>query len=175
MRLDRGRWVIAALGLVVVGAACAGGADDPASGEGRTAAVYETVLGWMLDDEPDVGLDQKPEWALFVVSRSEDEIDLDVQVAVVDALDHRVFVRFIDERSEAVEADSDDESVRDGGLLIGLGAVTEEGDTVELYADRYRDGGDVDAWLITLERAGARWEIVGTPSPADVRPLPGDG
>ena len=173
---NRGRSAIGALVLsVAFAASCGSGADDPVTGEGRTAAVYESILDWMLDEESGVSVDEKPEWVLFVGSRSEGQVDLDVQVAVVEALAPRIFVRFIDERSEAVEVDSEEESVRDGGLLVGLGAVAEQGDSVEVYVDRYRDAGDIEAWLATVRRAETTWEIVGSPSPTDVRPLPPDG
>lgn len=170
----RGLRVIAILVVSVVGAACGSVADDPETSDRRTAAVYESILDWMLAQEPGVIVDEKPEWVMFVASRSEGLVDLDVQVAVVDALDPRVFVRFIDERSEAVDVDSENESVRDGGLLVGLGAVAEEGESVEVYVDRYRDADDVEAWLVTVRRSGETWEIVDPPASADVRPLPAD-
>ncbi len=170
----RGLRAIAILVVSVVGAACGSVADDPETSDGRTAAVYESILDWMLAQEPDVIVDGKPEWVMFVASRSEGLVDLDVQVAVVEALDPRVFVRFIDERSEAVDVDSENESVRDGGLLVGLGAVAEEGESVEVYVDRYRDADDVEAWLVTVRRSGETWEIVDPPASADVRPLPAD-
>lgn len=164
--------------LVVLGiavAACGDGADDPASIDGRTAAVYESILVWMLAEEPGVSVDEKPEWQMFVGSRSEGQIGLDVQVAVAEALESRVFVRFIDDRSEAVDVDSENEPVRDGGLLVGLGAVAEEGNSTEVYVDRYRDADDIEAWLATVRRSGDTWEIVDSPAPTDVRPPPAEG
>lgn len=176
MRRHRGLRVVAALVLSVTGvSSCGSSADDPATGDGRTAAVYESILDWVLDEEPGVSADEKPEWVLFVGSRSEGEVDIDVQVAVVEALEPRVFVRFVDERSEAVQDDSANEPVRDGGLLVGLGAVSEDGGSVEVYVDRYRHADDVAAWLVTARRAGDAWEIVGAPAPTDVRPLSADG
>jgi hypothetical protein len=174
---SRGLGAIATLVLLSVAAvaSCGSEADDPATGDRRTAAVYESILDWMLDEEPGISIDQNPEWVLFVGSRSEGQIDLDVQVAVVEALEPRIFVRFIDERSEAVDVDSENEPVRDRGLLVGLGAVAEQGESVEVYADRYRRAGDVEAWLVTVRRAETMWEIVGSPLPTDVRPLPADG
>ena len=166
--------MIAMLVVSAVGVACGSVADDPETSDRRTAAVYESILDWMLAQEPGVIVDEKPEWVMFVASRSEGLVDLDVQVAVVDALDPRVFVRFIDERSEAVDVDSENESVRDMGVLIGLGAVAEEGESVEVYVDRYRDADDIEAWLVTVRRSGETWEIVDPPASADVRPLPAD-
>lgn len=172
----RGLWVIATVMVSITGvSSCGQDADDPETGDGRTAAVYESILDWMLDEEPGITADAKPEWVMFVGSRSEGQVGLDVQVAVAEALESRIFVRFIDERSEAVDVDSDSEPVRDGGLLVGLGAVAEDGESVEVYVDRYRDAGDIEAWLVTARHAGETWDIVGSPASADVRPLPVDG
>jgi len=174
MGSNRGLWAIATLVLSVVAASCTSGADDLATDDGRIAAVYGSILDWVLDEEPGRSADEEPDWVLFVASRSEEQVDLDVQVAVVKALEPRVFVRFIDERLEAVEVDDENEPVRDGGLIVGLGAVA-EGGSVEVYVDRYRNTADVEAWLVTVRRAGATWEIVGSPSPTDVRSLLTDG
>ena len=174
MRSNRGLWAIAALVLCATAASCTSGVEDLTSDDERIAGVYASILDWTLDEEPSLSTDEKPEWVLFVASRSEEQIDLDVQVAVVTALEPRVFVRFIDDRLEAVEVDSENEPVRDEGLIVGLGAVA-EGESVEVYVDRYRETGDVEAWLVTVGRAGTTWEIVGSPSPTDVRPLPTDG
>jgi hypothetical protein len=172
---NRGLRVIATLVLSLVGvASCGGGAGDPVASDDRTAGVYESILDWLLDEEPGVSVDETPEWPLFVGSRSDLDVDLDVQVAVVEALEPRISVRFIDERPEAIDPNSDDVSVHDDGLLVGLGAVAEEGDSVEVYVDRYRNAVEIEAWLVTLRRAGTKWEIVGLPAPIDVRPLPAD-
>ncbi len=169
---NRALRTIGTVAVVAVGlTACSSGSDDPAAGDGRTAAVYESILHWMIDEEHVVESNERPEWVMFVAPRSEEPIDIDVQVAVVGALDPRIFVRFIDDRTEAVDADSEGEPVRDEGILVGLGAVPQESDRVEVYADRYRNSDDVEAWTVTVRRSGDTWELVGDPAPADVRPL----
>jgi hypothetical protein len=173
---NRSLWAIATLVLSVFGVtSCGGSSDDLATSDDRTAGVYESILNWLLEEEPGVSVDETPEWPLFVGSRSDLDVDLDVQVAVVEALEPRISVRFIDERPEAIDPNSEDVSVHDDGLLVGLGAVAEEGDNVEVYVDRYRNAVEIEAWLVTLRRAGTKWEIVGLPAPVDVRPLPADG
>ena len=109
---------------------------------------------------------------MFVATRSEEPIDIDVQVEVVGALDPRIFVRFIDDRTEAVAEDSDNQPVRDEGILVGLGAVPQASDSVKVYADRYRNSDDVEAWNVTVRRTDDSWELAGDPTRADVRPLP---
>ncbi len=155
--------------------ACSAAADDPTEGEGREAAVYGAILGWILDaDPPLAGDDGRPPWTMFVASRHERPIGVDVQVLVVDALDERVVVRFIDDRTEAVDDSTELRAVREDGMLVGLGAVPAEGDRVDVYADRYRDTGDVAAWQVTVERSGNVWRVIGEPEAVDVRPLPAE-
>jgi hypothetical protein len=153
-------------------ASCGSVSDDRGAGDDRTAAVYETILNWLLDEEIGVDAGERPEWVMFVASRSEQPIDIDVQVAVVAALDPRIFVRFIDDRAEAISADAESQQVRDGGVLIGLGAVPPDGDSIEVYTDRYRDSDDVKAWNMPTRRSGDSWMLAGAPISTDVRPLP---
>lgn len=167
----------AACAISTILVACTAAADDPSAGDGREAAVYEAVLGWMLDEDPqDMSSDDPEETAtMFVVSRHEEPIAVDVQALVVEALDDRVDVRFIDERGEAVAEGDEHQPVRDDGLLVGLGAVPPEGDSVEVYVDRYRKIDDIDAFDVAVQRRGATWEVVGVPAAADVRAVPPAG
>ncbi len=158
--------------IAVTLAACDTADDDPTAGDGREAAVYESILGWVLDDEPVAVADERPEWTMFVASRFEAPIGVDVQALVVEALDERVVVRFIDARAEAVDEGQEDLPVRADGLLVGLGAVPPEGDRIGVYVDRYRNVGDVQAWEVTVRRAGVKWEVAGVPVATEVRPLP---
>jgi hypothetical protein len=159
-----------AISMILV--ACSAGADNPRAGDGREAAVYESVLAWMLDEEPQRSSDERTGWTMYVESRYEEPIAVGVQALVVEALDDRVVVRFIDERAEAVEEDDEWQPVRDNGILVGLGGVPPEGDTVNVYVDRYRDIDDVDAFDIAVRRRGDTWEVVGVPAVADPRVLP---
>lgn len=156
--------------------ACTAADDDPRAGAGREAAVYESVLVWMLDEEPqrasDDGSGERLGWTMYVTSRYEEPIGVDVQAFVVEALDDRVVVRFIDERTEAVEEGDERQPVREDGILVGLGAVSREGDSVDVYVDRYREIDDVEAFDVAVRRRGDTWAVVGVPAAADVRVLP---
>lgn len=159
------------LAAVAVAAACTPTDDDPTDGLGREAAVYESVLGWLLEDEPLPEDGERPPWTMYVSSRHERPIGVDVQVRVVEALDETVGVRFIDQRSEAVDEAATEQPVREDGILVGLGAVPTEGDSIDVYVDRYRALADVEAWEVGLRRAGDTWDVAGA-TPVDVRPLP---
>lgn len=160
-----------AVGAMIL-TSCVSVSDNPAAGDDRTAAVYESILNWLLDEEGGVDAAERLEWVLFVASRSEQPIDIDVQVAVVAALDPRIFVRFIDDRTEAIDPDDQDQQVRNEGMLVGLGAVPDDGDSVEVYADRYRNSADVEAWHMAVQWSGDSWVLAGAPTSADARPLP---
>jgi hypothetical protein len=169
--------ILVVLGLtlaVVAPASCSSNGIDPGadSGDDRTAAVYEPILDWLLVGEPGIGGDEPADWVLFVASRSEQVIDIDVQAHVFAALESVVEVRVIDDRAEAIDDELETEPVKGLGLLVGLGAVPPEGDTVEVYADRYRDLEHVEAWQFTVSRADGSWEVDGEPPVTDVRPLP---
>lgn len=149
-------------------AACDQSSDDPTEGDGREAAVYELILDWVLAGEP-AAADDEP--TVFVASRHEQPIDVEVQALIVEAMDERAEVRFVDERAEAVVDGEDGLPVHDGGVLVGLGAVPPDGDRVEVYVDRYRRADDVVAWDVTVQRRGESWQLAGEPAAADVRPV----
>lgn len=157
--------------VALVAAACSSEPGGASEGDDRTAAVYRSILSWFVDAEGPLAEDHEADWVMFIATRSEEPIDIDVQAALVEGMESDVFVRFIDARAEAVDEESDNEVVRDDGILIGLGAVPDESDTVEVYTDRYRDATDVEAWLVTIRRSGDNWQVVGEPEPTDVRPL----
>lgn len=165
------RVAVAVVAAVVIAAACTPTDDDPSDGLGREATIYESILDWMLEGEslPDDG--ERPAWTMYVSSRYERPIGVDVQVRVVESLDDVIEVRFIDQRSEAVDEAADEQPVREGGILIGLGAVPAEGDSVDVYVDRYRELDDVEAWEVGLRREGESWDVADATA-VDVRPLP---
>ena len=176
-RLMQRAAAVGAAGAISMSLVACGAADaDPRSGDGREAAVYESVLVWMLDEEPprasDDGSDERPGWTMYVTSRYEEPIAVDVQAFVVEALDDHVVIRFIDERTEAVDERDERQPVREDGILVGLGAVPPEGDSVVVYVDRYREIDDVEAFDVAVRRRGDTWEVVGVPAAADVRVLP---
>jgi hypothetical protein len=160
--------------LVAVSVGCSSPDIDRGAltGDERSAAVYEVVLDWLIADEPGIGGEEQADWVLFVATRSEQVIDIDVQGHVVAALEPAVEVRFVDDQTEAIDSEVEDQPVRDLGLLVGLGAVAPDGDTVDVYADLYRNANQIDAWQFTVSRVEGSWELTGPPAPTDVRLVP---
>jgi len=160
--------------LVAVSVGCSSPDIDRGAlaGDERAAAVYEVILDRLIADEPGIGGEEQADWVLFVATRSEEVIDIDVQVGVVAALEPAVEVRFIDDQTEAIDTELEDQPVRDLGLLVGLGAVPPDGDTVEVYADRYRNANQIAAWQFTVSLVEGSWELTGPPATTDVRLVP---
>lgn len=167
--------------LTIAATACRSeGAAVPDRDE-REVGVYSAVLDWliadagMIIDATNATDDDDAEPAdLFVASRSEAPIDVDVQVMLVDLYLDRVPLRFVDVWTEAVLEDEPDQPIHDGGMLVGLGAVEPDGDVIEVYADRYFSATRSQAWVLTLERSADDWQISGEPIDSDIRPFVDD-
>ena len=146
---------------------------EVAGDDGREFSVYGEILEWILEDAPVVD-DDADSIVVFVASRSEVPIDVDVQVALVDEFADRASLRFVDQRAEALVDDEPEQPVRDSGILVGLGAIAPEGEVVEVYVDRYLSRTEAEAWVVTTESSGDAWQMSGEPAHTDVRPLPED-
>jgi hypothetical protein len=85
-------------------------------------------------------------------------ISLEVQAAVVEQLEEFATVRFVDERTEAIDDTDDREPVLDDGVLILLSPVP-SGPTPSVEAERYVDNEDSVHVRVTLERPNGGWEV----------------
>lgn len=154
--------VLTALALVGV-AGCTGTSPS----ETREAAVYEELVRWVIGVDAAAGAADQP--GVFIDSLHEDGIALEVQVDTIDRLGDELDVRFIDDQAEAL---SDDEalSVRDGGVLIGLGAVPSASPVV-VRVEVYRSLADKAAYLVALVGSGDSWRLDGEPEALPVAEL----
>ena len=136
-------------------AAC-GSADEPAT-VGSTHEAYATVIRWFVGRMP--GDADRP--VVFVEARGEGVgIDLDTQASVVDSTQSFAEVRFIDDRSEAL----DSEGVRDGGILLALGPVVAEANTAVIEADELLDEDRVTSRHFELHASDGDWVLQGEPT-----------
>jgi len=155
------RAVVLRLGLVA--AVLFGGCRDGTSAEeGSIAGLYSAAVRWLVE-EANEGESPAPE-RVFIEAVGEEGIPLEVQAEVVSQLKDVISVRFIDAREEAIVIDEPGDPIRDGGVLLGLGDVTDiDRSPVRLYADRYRDVYDVVAYELLFDRRGGTWQVTGEP------------
>lgn len=151
-------------GLVLVGVA---GCTGTSPSQTREAAVYEELVRWAIDLGATPGAGDEP--SVFIDSLHEDGIPLEVQVDTIERLGEELDVRFIDDQAEALSGD-EALSVRDGGVLIGLGAVPTSSPVV-VRVEVYRSLADNAAFLVALVGGDESWAIDGVPEPLPVAEL----
>jgi hypothetical protein len=152
------------LTVVLVGSAGAC-TDDTARGDDpnqRLIDIYSAAIPAIVTYErPDLAALDELDTVVYVAAREGVDIALDVQIGVVVALDEWATIRFIDEFEEAIVGDESEQQVRDGGVLVQLGAVPEGVTTVELGADRYERADHLLSFELSLQRRGGEWSVVG--------------
>jgi hypothetical protein len=175
------RGVLLAVGLLVTAAGC----GDPQQPQTKpTAAVYQAILDEMVaehvattttataggrsdrngrsgtsredDDAADATL-----LPVFVEPLGEGYvIDLAVQADVIRGLEDVADVRFIDQRTEALEQSSDGQPVRDGGMLVALGPLLEEVDGIQtVQVRRYIDADRSENRRAVVTESEGSWVV----------------
>lgn len=163
---QRGRSLVAvacALCLALVAASCTD--DAPSTGQDpteRLVEIYSVTVTAIVDDadlpaDPDA--DEEALLTVFLQSHDDADISAEVQVGVVNELDEWANVRFIDDMAEAVDVDTDDATVRDDGVLIGLGPVSDGDVSATVVADRYVSDDDTIVYDISVRRQGGEWTV----------------
>jgi hypothetical protein len=137
------------------------GSDEGPSAE-RGAQVYGAVIRALVSEppgHPDTDAEQRDR-VVYAGPLGEDvEISLDVQVAVVDQLEQFATIRFVDERNEAIDDDEAGKPVREGGVLLLLGAIP-DGRSPAVEATRYIEADVVARFRVAVERSGGKWKAV---------------
>jgi hypothetical protein len=138
-----------------------------------TADAYVAALSEFL---PDAAVANEDPPIVYVVPIGDGALDLDTQVAVIDALAERWDVHFVDDAQAAIKADDDDDDdaePRGETYVLGIGtikAVPPHTVRIEQYTDASRS----QAHRVTLVEHNGTWRI---DSVAMVEPevLVGDG
>ncbi|MFT7598435.1 MAG: hypothetical protein ACI8TP_001356 [Acidimicrobiales bacterium] len=150
--------------LALVTSGCT--ATEPTT-EARDAAIYREVLDALMVQAPidisEPGSDDEPSLPiLYVRSLDPSGIPLETQVAMV-AMDEAIYeLRFIDDMEEAIEIDLENQPVREGGALVGLGPIDADADAGvrgELYLER----DNVVAYRFVLQGDDQTWTVDGDP------------
>lgn len=154
------RRIRAAVAVVAFGlTGCGGG---PAAGA-VTADAYVAALSEFMPPPPGAD-DESP--VVFVVPIGETALDLDTQVAVIDAFAERWDVRFVDDPQAAIEAGRDDVARGGTANLLGIGKIhATPPHTVRV--EQYSDATNPQGHRVTLVERGGTWSV---DSVADVEP-----
>jgi hypothetical protein len=153
----RRRAILCALGAVVFAAAC--GSDKPDNPATVTAAdAYNAAIRWYLGTvpEPTGTADPKPE-IVFVAPASGKPIDVRTQAAVAAEMsdkDDVVMVQFTDVIDDALDVDLDGRPVKDDGVLLIVGDVTEVAPPLEMNVGVYRNENDDKLYSMKVIPAG---------------------
>jgi hypothetical protein len=185
-RPSRWRGIAAIAGALLLLSAC-GDDEQTVTAAERDAAIYSTVLRDMVlaeippADPAEDGSDSLP--ILYVTGADGESIAVDVQAEVVKNLKDEAEVRFVDAREDALVTDEEDdesgdddgsgtrsgagtsastageEPVQDDGVLTTFGPLPDEGTTVDVDVEIYRDSTDNQAYVVTLAGSRTQWVI----------------
>ena len=130
--------------------------DEPASStDGLSAdAVLTALVSWTVHSEaPPTTDDTAGPPVVYIAPASGETIGAGVQAAVVADTDGEATVRFADDKSEAFDDTTDDQSVHDDGVLLVVGALpTEEPATrtatTEIEVEWYRSIDDTGLYVV---------------------------
>jgi hypothetical protein len=155
LRRVKVRWfalVGVTLGLMGCGEATA------IEGTARDAAVVEQVVRATVRLDTDEPVVAPVVYAVGV----EGTIPIEVQAAVAAALVDDYDLRFADERAEAIDAGTEDEAVRDGGVLLVIGNVPSQGRSIDVEVERYESLRDVERLAVSLRWRDPTWVVTAT-------------
>ena len=155
----RGRSVVLAA-IVLVLAACS--PSPHAKAADRAGAVYDAVVRWFAKSSSS---DPDP-LPVFIEPRGEGaSIKLDVQAALVKSAKDVATVRFIDSRDEALVTNDDGTVVvADGGILLRLAPVVEEGDKIQLDVDVHDHDEQFRTLQFNVDLVNEQWTIEQPPT-----------
>ena len=154
----RGARLVARLpaSAVLVLASC--GVGHGSGANDRAIAIYSVVIRTVVTQPPggrQVTVSHAP---VFVVAAdTHAPISLEVQAGIVDALHAFATIRFVDERSEAIDDADPHKSVVNDGILVTLGRIPTGTRVVNVDAQRYERAGASASYRIRLQRSGSRW------------------
>jgi hypothetical protein len=147
--------------MAIIGLAASGScSSDEGSGAATVdgAGAITALVNWAVDDLPPVTNDngdlELP--IVYVASKNGETMDAGLQAMVVEATAQTATVRFTDDRSEAIDDASDNGAVRDSGVMLVLGELSEPGRTLDVDVERYASLDDVATFdiEITAGRSG---------------------
>lgn len=149
--------MLAAIVSVALAGASACSSNSPTSPVVRAGAVYDAVVRWFAQSST---TDPDP-LPVFVEPRGEGaSIGLDVQAELVKSTHDVATVKFIDSRDEALITNADGTVVvADGGILIRLAPVIENGKKVRLDVDVHEHDETFRTMQFDLSLVNTQWVL----------------
>lgn len=153
-----GGWVVMGLMTMTGAASCT---DDDDTGA-RQVAVLVAAIRAVVDDAPVADIDP-PLPVVYVVGAGEVEFAATVQADVAEDLQDEVDVRFADERDEAIDVDAVDAPVPDDGVLLMVGEIPANGDTIGVPIEMYRSDRDQPGLMVfSMTADDEGWTVTAT-------------
>jgi hypothetical protein len=141
--------------IVAVTASCS--SPSPENPEVRAGAVYDAIVHWFAQSSAS---DPDP-LPVFIEPRGVGaSIQLDVQAELVTSAKDVATVTFIDSREEALVTNDDGTVVvAEGGILIRLAPVVEEGQKVRIDVDVHEHDEQFRTMQFNLDLVNDQWVI----------------
>ena len=143
--------------------AVACGADHRTAADDRAIAIYSSVIRVVAPPPSTTPTTPLSDPVFVVAANSRSPISLEVQAGIVDILHDFATLRFVDERSEAIDTADPHQPVHESGVLITLSNIPPGLTNVTIEAQRYERIDVATTYRITLQRVGTSWKPVGPP------------
>lgn len=162
IRRRRGGLVCALSAALLIAAGCDSGGDGPRSVS--TADAYVAAIRWYVDTvpvpQPTVTSDSVDDGPtlVYIAPADGNPIDASAQASVVSALSDMsdsIEVRFADVRDDAIDLESEEEPVKEGGALLLVGKVAEGTPPVEVAIEVYHDVDHDESFQMRIVRNGS--------------------
>ena len=151
----RWRCGVAALAVCVVLAAACSGDDD--AGDRDVPGVYVAVIRSLAPGNTGA----MPN-LVYIEALPGTKLSLEDQAAVVKAFGDATTVRFVDDRTEAVEVDQPQARVRRDGVLLRMAPAETSGDGVSVKTTRYVARDDERTACLDLHEVDHTWTVTST-------------
>lgn len=151
-----GAFLVVAIATVVV--AC--DQNDDAAGS-RQVDVLVVAIRDVVGDQPAANSGETLP-VVYVVGVGEHEVAATVQSDVAAELHDEVDVRFADERDEAIESEEVDQPVPDSGVLLMVGDIPEDGNSIDVSIEIYRSERDGSTVVFSFAERASTWVVTAT-------------
>ena len=148
-------WLVAA---ALGAAAC--GADHRTAADVREIVIYSSVIRAVAPPVVGKPTSQLSKPVFVVAADASSPISLEVQAGIVDTLHRSATIRFVDERSEAIETTDPSHPVHESGVLVTLGDIPPGRTAVTIEGQRYERIGVATTYRVRLQRFGTSWKLV---------------